>query len=1042
MEKSSPFVIYNASAGSGKTFTLTVDYLSILLLAKDPFAFQRVLAITFTNKAVGEMKSRVLEHLIAFSKTEIPDDKKALYEQVKAKTQLTDEAISEKAGQILKHLLANYAAFEISTIDAFTQRIIRTFAKDLGLTNNFEIELETQVILEEAVDRVIDKAGEDEQLTQVLVDFALEKTEEDKSGNISKDVFEASKLLLKEQDAEPIAALQALRLSAFIKHKKALKQKEKDLLKKLNDIGKGFFELLENHQIEASSFTRGSIPKYFEKLNNENPSLSFNTKWQDEIETTAFYNKSTAEDQKASIDALRDEIVQLYKQSKQTYFEHNYTQKIKSYITQLSLLNVVQQELADIKTERNLVLISDFNKKISEQVKQQPAPFIYERLGERFQHYFIDEFQDTSSMQWENLIPLVEEALVIAHPEYGHGSLSLIGDAKQSIYAWRGGDAQQFINLSNGQTPFPIEVTAKSLDYNYRSEQEIIQFNNAFFEFVAASIEVPEVQALYSQAAQKSPKKEQLGKVSIDFSPIQNAEEALEVFPQKVVRCIQTRMASNEVQYKDFCVLVRKKKQGIAVAKALNEVQIPIISSETLLISNSKEVQFLIALLKCLENENNQEEAYLLLDYLLNERQFSTTEKHNFLAEAFQQKNIWNSIAELGFAFSPLKCAALPIYDAVEYTIHCFLDLEKADAYLQFFLDEVFAFSNKQAGDLQSFLVYWERVQDNKSISAPEGENAVQIMTIHKSKGLQFSIVLFPFATEKMDDTNLEKFWIPTENPEMPFVLASGKSTIYKELDQEKAKIYTELKNKTTFNSINLLYVALTRAAKEMYIFSAYKENKNGIGFVENSYSAMFYEFLQVRGDWEEDKFQYHFGNDFIFPAPTETAKHNLQLQFNRPNTHLSLLTNAANLFNDELQLAIERGNILHELMANIKGKADVLLALNKGILAGWIAKDEAQLYQDWLQQITMHPDLTAYFETDWQILNEQEIAYQQQLFRPDRICLKGKTAVIIDYKTGSPNANHQQQIKTYQIAVEALGYQVEKTFLVYLNDNLEVVEV
>ena len=1041
MSSTSPFVIYNASAGSGKTFTLTVDYLSILLLAKDPFAFQRILAITFTNKAVGEMKARVLEHLIAFAKAEIPTEKQDLYKQVQLQTQLTDEAIAEKSLLILKHLLANYAAFEISTIDAFTQRIIRTFAKDLGLTNNFEIELDTQVILEEAVDRVIDKVGEDQQLTEIIVDFALEKTEDDKSGNISKDIYEASRLLLNEQDAKPIEALQNLALSSFTKYKSKLKDKEKAILQQLQEIGNSFYTLLEQHQIERGHFPRGSIPNHFEKLKHEKTDITFVAKWQAEIETTAFYTQKTPEDQKTEIDAIRDEVVSLFKDSKKLLHTYWYIGKIKSYITQLSLLNVVQVELADLKSKRNLVFISDFNKKISDQVKEQPAPFIYERLGERFQHYFIDEFQDTSTLQWENLIPLVEEALVKEHPVFGAGSLSLIGDAKQSIYAWRGGDAQQFIDLSKGITPFPIERAALNLAYNYRSEQEIVQFNNRFFEGIAASIEVQGVQDLYAEAAQKSPKKEHLGKVEIDFSLLKNKEEEHEVFPQKLVNTIQNRMLSKNVSYKDFCVLVRKKKQGIAVAKALNEAQIPIISSETLLISSSKEVRFLEALLTCVENENDQEATYQMLVYLLTEKAFGVNEKHDFLSAAFQQKDVWESIRKLNYDFSSLKCAALPIYDAVEYAINSFLNLDKADAYLQFFLDEVFAFSNQQAGDLQSFLTYWERVKDNRSISAPEGEDAVQIMTIHKSKGLQFPIVLFPFATDVIDDTRFEKFWIPTHDEKMPYVLASGKSSIYKDLEEEVATIYTELKNKTIFSSINILYVALTRAAKEMYIFSKYNETKSGISFDKNSYSNLFYEFLQSQGLWEEGKFTYSLGKDYPFQLKEEGSKSNFNLQFCKPNSDLTLLTNADYLWNEELQLAINQGNILHQLMANIKVKTDVSTAINQAVAEAMIAKDEIQMYQDWVEKITHHAALSPYFEDDWQILNEQEIAHNQRLFRPDRICIQGKEAVVLDYKTGSPNTPHQQQITDYKKAVEALGFSVKKCFLVYLNENLEVVE-
>lgn len=1042
MQNTSPFLIYNASAGSGKTFTLTVDYLSILFAAKDPFAFQRILAVTFTNKAVGEMKSRVLEHLIAFTQDEISENKQALYQQVKAKTQLSSEAIAEKSKQLLRQVLANYASFEISTIDSFTQRIIRTFAKDLGLSSNFEIELETEALLEEAVDRVMDQVGEDQQLTQILVDFALEKTEDDKSGNISLDVIEAAKLLLKDTDSDPIEALRKISLPAFTEYKKQIKAKEQAALSKLVEIGYEFFQLINARDIKLKSFKGEYIPTYFEKLINGNLSVSFETQWAKNIETSNLYNKSTTESQKPLIDDIQPKIAELFTTSKKLVYNYLYFDKVENYITQLSLLNVVQKELDTLKSERNLMLISDFNKTISQQIKQQPAPFIYERLGERFQHYFIDEFQDTSTLQWGNLIPLTEEALAKEHPVFGKGSLSLIGDAKQSIYAWRGGEAQQLIDLSLGISPFPISPEIKELEYNFRSEKQIVDFNNAFFTFAGRNIRVPAVESLYQKAAQKSFKETNLGKVEIDFQLLSNKDEEMEFFPQKVVETIQARVASKNVAYRDFCVLVRKREQGVAIAKALNAAEIPIVSSETLLINNCEHVRFILALLYCLQDENNEEKAYTVFDYLAKQKKLAANETHDFLAKLFQQKKIWEALPKLGYEFSASKCMALPIYDAVEYIIHVFIDIKQIDAYLQFFLDEVFAFANKQAGDIHSLLSYWERVKDKKSISAPEGENAVQIMTIHKSKGLQFPIVILPFITQKMDDTGLEKFWIPTQNPTMPFELASGKSSIFAEMEGEVAEIFKNLKQNTIFNAINLLYVAMTRAERELYIFTKYNEKKEGTSFDKNSYPELFYHYLQSIGQWEEGKFNYQFGSNFPFEEKLEETKNTYSLQFQPSNRSLGVVTNADFLWNDQLQAALLKGNRIHAIMAGISIKEDINLALKKAIQQEKILAEEETMYREELYQIIEHTELSPYFEKTWKSLNEQEIAFNQRVYRPDRICIQNKDAVVIDYKTGAPNLNHQLQIMDYKKAVEGLSYTVQKCFLVYLNHVVEVVEV
>jgi ATP-dependent exoDNAse (exonuclease V) beta subunit len=351
-------------------------------------------------------------------------------------------------------------------------------------------------------------------------------------------------------------------------------------------------------------------------------------------------------------------------------------------------------------------------------------------------------------------------------------------------------------------------------------------------------------------------------------------------------------------------------------------------------------------------------------------------------------------------------------------------------------------FTNKQTADIPSFLTYWERVKDEKSISAPEGENAVQIMTIHKSKGLQFPIVLIPFCTNKTDDTQLEKFWIPTQKPSMPYELASAKSSIYTEMSGEVAEIYQNLKHQTIFNAINLLYVAMTRAAKELYIFSKYTESKQGITFDQNSYPELLYNYLQHIGQWSEGQFKYTFGKNFVLKSKDKPVKNAMQLQFQPTNRNLSIATNAAFLWNDQLQDALLKGNRLHDMMADVWVKDDVVPALAKAIQKRKISEEEKEVYMAWVEKIVTHPLLSKYYEADWQTLNEQEISYNNELLRPDRIGINGNKAVIIDYKTGKPTQAHEQQINKYKLAVEDLGFNVKYQFLVYLDDHIEVVYV
>jgi ATP-dependent exoDNAse (exonuclease V) beta subunit len=451
------FTIYNASAGSGKTFTLVKEYLLLLFNSKRKEKYQNILAITFTNKAVDEMKSRIVDSLHAFSSEKIPAKSQGLFEVISKETGLNQLHIREKSAKILKSIIHNYAAFEVSTIDGFTHRVLRTFAKDLGLPINFEVEMAQEEILMEAVESVISKAGTDPKLTKILVDFTLNKADDDKSWDIARDLFEISKLLINENNQKPLELLQNKTLEDFDKFADKLKSEIKQAKQENEKLAADFFELLKQNGLEDSDFTRKSVPNHFEKL-GKGESVNFETQWAEKIFTDSLYPKACDTSKKAIIDNIQPQVVDLFTATKDNYFKVEFLEAVNKRTVQLSLLNAINQEIQAIKKDRNLVLISEFNPQISAQVKDQPAPFIYERLGERYNNYFIDEFQDTSQMQWENLIPLMDASLSGMGGEDVPANLMLVGDAKQSIYRWRGGKAEQFIDLSNTKTrPFSIQ---------------------------------------------------------------------------------------------------------------------------------------------------------------------------------------------------------------------------------------------------------------------------------------------------------------------------------------------------------------------------------------------------------------------------------------------------------------------------------------------------------------------------------------------------------------------------------------------------------
>jgi len=471
MKKSSSFQVYNASAGSGKTFTLVKEYIKVLLNSDDIFSFQKILAITFTNKAAGEMKERVLSSLEDFADGKENDLFNVLIKEIRIDKNL----IQERSKKILDAILKNYAAFSITTIDSFTHKIIKNFAYDLGLSLNFEVEMDGVSLLNEAVDVLISKIGTDKKLTSLLIDYSLDKTDDDKSWDISRDLSEFAKMLLNEDDVAHFRILADKQLDDFTNLKTKLYNQQKELKESIKKVGEECIQLIDSNDLEHKDFMRGTIPKFFDDLSTKSVNIDFIKRSETikkAIENNQYYSKSTLDSVASSIDQIVPEIIRLFKESELIYQQFSMNKLALKSIIPLAVLNNINSELETIKEDNNIRLNAEFNQLISDNIKNQPAPFIYERIGQRFQHYFIDEMQDTSVLQWQNLVPLIDNTLA-----QENSNLLLVGDGKQAIYRWRGGKAEQFIELgSDRENPFHVPKEIKNLDTNYRSYSEIIKF--------------------------------------------------------------------------------------------------------------------------------------------------------------------------------------------------------------------------------------------------------------------------------------------------------------------------------------------------------------------------------------------------------------------------------------------------------------------------------------------------------------------------------------------------------------------------------------
>ncbi len=1051
--QSTSFSIYDASAGSGKTYTLVREYLKIILSSPKNDAYRNILAITFTNKAVHEMKSRIVGSLSEFTKEEPSSKAIDLMEDLSRETGLSIIKIKTKSQNIIKHLIHNYAAFDISTIDKFTHKVIRAFAHDLNLPMTFEVTLDTENLLIEAVDAIIAQAGQDETLTKLLIDFTMEKTDDDKSWDVSREILETGRLVLNENNRNEILHFHDKSIEEFVEIKKKMLVLCKELESENEQFAIEACSLIDKNGIDSKSFSRGTFPNHLESIRNG----KFNPKNKTFHEFEDIAINKTAKD-KALIENLIPELLQILDKVYKNFEKRDFYKAFLKNITPLSLLNTVSNELAKIQSEQNILSISEFNAIIHREIQNQPAPFIYERLGERYRHFFIDEFQDTSEMQWQNLIPLIDNSLSGLDDLGNKGTLMIVGDPKQSIYRWRGGKAEQFIELSKDVNPFNNpDKKIKHLNTNYRSYSEVIDFNNAFFKLISTEFSNEDYKDLYENHSFQNTNSKKGGYVNISFLPIiekddfVDDDEVVEKSDLYVLATLNTiqSVVRQGFEYKDIVVLTRKRDQGIAVANYLTEQNIPLLSSETLMIQNATEVRLIIHLLKYLNNNADLEAKANFLHFLAVNREVGMP-IHDFISKGMAQKfesdfEKWLLTFDVSLSFENIRKKSL--YEAVEIIISKFVLPSEGNAYVQFFLDIVLERDIRNQAGIADFLSFWNKNAEKFSIPSPEGNNAVRIMTIHKSKGLEFPIVIMPFAEEDYNRKPKDKLWLDTEdtNLDVPRALIDNSSAV-ESFGESASAVFNLKKQEELLDNINVLYVALTRAEEQLYIISqAVKEKKDG-GF-PNNMASFFIKYLVEKGVYDLEKLEYEFGNKTKL-SPLDKTLDSVKIipivtEVLNPK-NIKIAQREALMWGTNQQEAISYGNVIHEILAFVKDKSDIDLAIEKAIENGLITYGQKEIVFKTLQEIVNHPEIDVCFDGKNIILNEQTIVQKQgKILKPDRIVLtEGKEAYLLDYKTGARNPKYIQQIQEYQYAIEDLGYKVLKRALVYIGTEIDVVNL
>ena len=1036
----SNFQIYHSSAGSGKTYTLSLSFIALALQGNN-FGYnnyyRRILAVTFTNKAATEMKERVLKYLNALS---LKKDVDGILKWLLDNTQLDKDEIFNRSKDVHQHILHNYSDLAISTIDKFTYKIVRTFALDLGLSQNFELEMDNKKIIQPVVALLLNKishSGGD--LSSTLVNFALQKVEDGKSGNIENDLEEFSEQLFKENAQNYIA--NKSNLSSYKKIREKLYIEKNNLSSKIKELSKDVSIFFDKHNLTKDCFKSGIFYNHFIlKLVDKDDS-----KWRptasllQNISNDIWYAKSTREEHKDLVDSTKHHLINFFDKLMDLLTHYYSVKAVLKNIYSTALLSELTNEMISFKKENNIEHISEFNKKIHQIVTQQPSSFIYERIGERYNHYLIDEFQDTSLLQWQNILPLVTDSLDI-------GKTMIVGDGKQSIYRWRGGEVQQFSKLpeiykgenlkyiNDWQKKINSHYASLNLIENYRSRKNIVEFNNIFFKNVK-DILSDDFRSIYDHVEQKTSNADEGGYVHLElFGDKEN--DFKQLILDKMVDEIQTLTKLHNYNFKNITILCNSRKSVSLVAEYFSKNGIPVISNEGLLLANSEKIKTIIAILQYLKEKQNTIAKVVIAEYLFYNN--STTSK---LSEIHQQiksnKGFLEFLNQFNVYLNPIKILQFTLYEIVEQVLSVFKI--KNDVYIDFFLDAVLSFSEKNGSCITSFLSWWEDRLEKESIVVPEDNNAVEVMTIHKSKGLSFDIVMIPFNWEDRKKTN--EIWVNTSNyfdSQLQTALINSNNQL--ELSYFKENYQLE-KEKTLLDSLNKLYVAMTRPVERLYIFSKYlPKNLKQYEKKENLNSFLYKfsdKFPVIKGDYNMN---YHsnkkFKNKFKISDKDKLKWRDIISVKHSSNDIWDL---------EDVKKKKDWGKLLHLTLSKINYFEDKKTALKSLYDLGFIIKEDQKKLEETIDSILSHEKIYPYFTKEWEIKNEQEILLENgETYIPDRIAFS-KTfdkVVIIDYKSGSYSVDDEKQVVDYAKTLSLMGYKNIEKMLIYTSENINIVNL
>ena len=1023
------FLIYDASAGSGKTYALVKHFLKTILSSNNPKNYQSALAITFTNKAAQEMRNRVLTYLEEFSSPQILHKPSEIFLEIVELCGTTIETLNQRAKKTLSHLLQNYDHFSITTIDSLTHQIVRTFSRDLGLSSTFEVMLETDQFLEQVTDLLLEQTGENKQQTKTLIDFVIQKATDNRSWDISFDMNNIAKLIYNENHYKELCQVRDKTWSDFLKLQKELETNKAKCVQAINNLSKLLYEKVINLKINEASFSHRELLNQLEKGQTKNPNSIPSNRLISQFQKQQLLKKSASLHEQNALSGLQNDIDEWiykvsYKRKKQTLLKLVERQRVP-----FSALHAIYQTAQDLQQQQDIRLLSSFNSLLFETIIGMPAPFIYERLGVKYTNFYIDEFQDTSILQWENLVPLLENATASTD-----STILLVGDAKQSIYRWRGGYPEQFIRLINGETPFSISPEVVKLPKNYRSQDTIVTTNNNFFKEAAAKLRTQEYKNLFIEGANQETNDNPGGAVSFTFAEGNTLKDRelnyLESTYQQIIDCESRDYKRNEI-----CVLVRTRKQGVLVTEYLAQQNIDVISAETLLLSQSTKVNVLLSWIRLRTNPFDEVSRKIILDYFRTDEHDPYDWDQSGLKKPI--KEFVEQINNKKHTFSYKRFIKANLYEAVEHIIDAFGMTTNLCPYLSGFLEEIIEHTSDKATSDKGFLSHWTQVKDRRSIRLTSKNNSVEVMTIHKAKGLEFPVVIFPFAESKIYSTQPTTYWLDVSKSEFAGFssLPIGLNKEFSETSDENRAIYEATREIQALDALNTLYVAMTRREKELHVISYDPKKKS------DTYADLFVEFVNTNDLLMRGKHQHIIGDLSTNKAISTTDQPSkLSKWIVNPNVDATL-RKSNQLGIQEKSKAVDYGYAFHEIMARIFLKTDVEEAVKHAYSQGKIAEEQCEHISILINQLVQHKELENFFNPNNTQFNERSLLRPGGItLRPDSfVLLPSREVAVLDYKTGKPRSEHKDQLLEYASFFEKLGHPIIQKTIVYVDQKVSL---